>query len=152
MTKLLLRFAYRILKISWFIHRPLTVGVRVILVQEEKILLVRHTYQDAWYFPGGGVKRGETLEQAVRREAAEEAGVTLEKLSLFGVYTSFIDYKNDHIVVFFSDGFSFTGKSDHEIERVQFFSLSTLPEDLAPGCLHRVQEYQAGYLCNCGAW
>ena len=150
--KLMLRFAYRLMKISWFIRRPITVGVRVILIQGEKILLVRHTYQDAWYFPGGGVKRGETLEEAVRREAQEEAGVSLEKLSLFGVYTSFIEHKNDHIVVFFSDAFSLTGKSDREIERIEFFSLSRLPEDLAPGCLHRVQEYQARLLCNYGAW
>ena len=42
--------------------RAKTLGVRV-LVQAEagRVLLVRHTYLDGWYLPGGGVDGGETL-------------------------------------------------------------------------------------------
>jgi 8-oxo-dGTP pyrophosphatase MutT (NUDIX family) len=150
--KTLLRVAYRIMRVFWFFRRPLTVGVRILLIRGDAVLLVRHTYQDAWYFPGGGVKRGERLDQAIRREAAEEAGVILGALTLFGAYTSFTEFKNDHIIVFISDAFSLTGKSDREIERVQFFPLNTLPHDLSPGCFRRIQEYQAGKLGEFGAW
>jgi 8-oxo-dGTP pyrophosphatase MutT (NUDIX family) len=150
--KSLLRLAYRLLRVSWFVRRPITLGVRVLLIRDNHILLVRHTYQDAWYFPGGGVKKGETLERAIRREASEEAGAKLENLALFGVYTSFTEYKNDHIVVFACDAFSVTGESDREIEYVQFFPLDRLPADLAPGCLRRVQEYVAGKWSNYGTW
>jgi 8-oxo-dGTP pyrophosphatase MutT (NUDIX family) len=150
--KRLLRLAYRLLMVYWFIRRPITVGVRVILVHQKRVLLVRHTYQDAWYFPGGGVKQGETLEEAIRREAAEEAGLSLGELALFGVYTSFHEYKNDHITVFTCDEFQQSGKKDREIELVQFFALDELPADLAPGCRRRMQEYLAGTRGNYGAW
>ena len=76
--KTLLRMGYRMLRIYWFFRRPVTVGVRVVLIRAGTVLLVRHTYQDAWYLPGGGVKGGERLDQAIRREAQEEAGVSLK--------------------------------------------------------------------------
>jgi hypothetical protein len=56
------------------------------------------------------------------------------------------------VAVFYSEAFSLTGRSDKENERVQFFPLDTLPEDFSPGCLRRIQELQAGALCNYGAW
>lgn len=49
-------------------------SAKAILVREGKILLVRNTGQRGdWYcLPGGGQQFGETLEEAVRRECAEE--------------------------------------------------------------------------------
>jgi len=50
--------------------------VRVIVVSRGRILMVRHRDADGpfWILPGGGVRSGETLEQAAIREVREEAG------------------------------------------------------------------------------
>ena len=71
------RLLHRINRLRWRITKPITVGVRLLLVRERTVLLVKHTYHRRWYLPGGGVCKGETLEDAARREAAEELGATL---------------------------------------------------------------------------
>jgi len=58
---MLVKMAYRLAQLYWFTVRPVTLGVRVLMVSDEKVLLVRHSYQQAWFLPGGGVKRGETV-------------------------------------------------------------------------------------------
>ncbi len=89
-----MRLLYQLDRLRLYITRPITVGVRLILTNDQSILLVKHTYQQHWYLPGGGVKKGETLEQTARREMAEEVGAKLGRLRLFGVYTNFYEYKN----------------------------------------------------------
>ena len=114
------RVRYRLARLWWSIAKPITVGVRVLLIQEGKLLLVRHTYQDAWYLVGGRVEGGETLEQAIRREAKEEVGAELGSLTLLGVYTNFNEGKSDHVIVFVCTDFALSGVTDREIERLAF--------------------------------
>jgi 8-oxo-dGTP pyrophosphatase MutT (NUDIX family) len=113
---------------------------------------VRHTYHDAWYLVGGGVQGGETLEQAARREAAEEVGAELGVLYLFGVYSNFYEGKSDHIVVFVCTDYALSGVTDQEIERLDFFGLQDLPEGTSPGTRRRVREYLKGETKCSGAW
>lgn len=56
--------------------------VRAVVVSDSgEFLLVRpHGYREGqWTLAGGGVEHGETPHQAMRREIAEELGVTLEE-------------------------------------------------------------------------
>lgn len=138
------RVFYGITRLIWRITKPITVGVRLILERDGAILLVKHTYDRHWYLPGGGVRKGETLEKAARREASEEIGAELGDLHLVGVYTNFYEYKNDHIVVFSCDDFVLTGKIDHEIEGFNFFRFDGMPDGVSPGTLRRIQEYVRG--------
>ena len=140
----LARWRYKIANAWWWLTRPVTVGVRLIPVRDGRVLLVKHTYQDSWYLPGGMVERGETLEEAIRREAAEELGATLGTLRLFGVYTNFFQYKSDHVAVFVCEDFTLTGDTDREIERFDFFALDALPPDTSPGSRRRISEYLEG--------
>jgi len=140
----MLRLIYLIYRVYCFIFRPVTVGVRVMMIDKDRVLLVRHTYMDGWFMPGGGVKRGETLDQATRREAHEETGATLNNLSLVGAYTNFEEWKSDHNILFLSTNFTISGEHDLEIAEIRFFPLSALPANLISGHRRRLEEYQAG--------
>lgn len=140
----MLRLAYMALKLYWFFVRPLTLGVRIMLIQDGKVLLVHHTYIDGWFMPGGGVKRDETLDQAARREAREEVGAELNEISLVGAYSNFVELKSDHNILFFSNDFSLGGRHDREISEVRFFPLDALPEKLWPGHRRLLEEVRAG--------
>ncbi len=139
--RLALKGAYAGVRASWRIFHPITLGVRVILVHDGQVLLVRHTYRPGWFFPGGGIKRRETLENAARREALEEAGATIRALHLLGIYSSFTESKSDHVAVYTSTDFEITGHHDDEIAAVQWFPVDALPNDFSPGSRRRLEEF-----------
>jgi len=138
----MMRLIYLAYKVYCFFVRPVTLGVRMMLIQNNQVLLVRHTYIDGWFLPGGGVKRGETFEQAARREVKEEAGVEVQTLSFVGAYSHFKDLKSDHNIVFFSDQFTVNEKHDREIAEARFFPLDDLPETTYPSHLSKLEQYR----------
>jgi ADP-ribose pyrophosphatase YjhB (NUDIX family) len=131
-------------RVYCFIYRPVRIGVRTLMVKDDKVWLVRHTYLPGWFMPGGGLKRGETLEQAARREAHEETGAKLGEVTLMGVYSSFVEWKSDHAIVFICKDFTTTGQIDSEIAEVRAFPLNKLPHALWPSHRLRLEEYAAG--------
>ena len=57
------------------------VGVGAIVIKDSKILLVKRNKnpkKGQWAIPGGSVKLGETLQQAVEREIKEETGLVVQ--------------------------------------------------------------------------
>lgn len=120
-----------------------TLGARaIILNQNNQVLLVKHTYQPHWYIPGGGVKRGESIETALLRELKEEVGLTaIESLTLFGIYHHLYLNVNDYPVVYVIKKFSISETSSLEIEKTGWFDYDNLPEMTSPGTLRRLNEY-----------
>lgn len=143
---------YMIARFIWKLTKPVTAGARIILIYNNRVLLVKHTYQEQWYLPGGGIKKGETFEQAIRREIKEELGGQLEELKLFGVYNNFYESKNDHIVIFVCDKFSISGKTDREIESFDYFDINNLPSNISSGTKRRIEEYKNGDYGRFGKW
>ncbi|MFI5920172.1 NUDIX hydrolase [Streptomyces anulatus] len=84
------------------IHAADAVGITkhvvgaVIPDAEGKVLLLHRTADDylggLWELPSGGVDAGETLTEALRREVAEEAGLTVTAI---GAYLGHFDYLSD---------------------------------------------------------
>jgi 8-oxo-dGTP pyrophosphatase MutT (NUDIX family) len=81
------RVAYRVLWITSFVVPQRGGGVKCMLLDGGKALVVCHTYGTRrWDFPGGGMRRGEDPLAAMRRELREELGVELAgELRLLGV-------------------------------------------------------------------
>jgi 8-oxo-dGTP pyrophosphatase MutT (NUDIX family) len=141
MTGLHLRVAHDLRRAYWRLSRPLTLGVRGLALDGDRVLLVRHTYMAGWYLPGGGVERGEAVEEALRRELIEEVGLRFEGApALIGAYSNFHDYKSDHVLLFRVEGWTMAPKPNREIAEHRFFALTEPPPGTSPGTLRRIAE------------
>ena len=144
----LTRAAYRVYR-WWGRLRParLTVGVRALVIDgDERICLVRHTYRDGWFLPGGGVKTGESLVEAMSRELREETGIELPEAPqrVHGVYSSFREHKSDHIVVFVVREWEVGSTNSAEIAEVGFFAAGELPPGTSAATTRRIKELMTG--------
>lgn len=138
----------KVLQRYWRLSRGLTLGAQAALIDSDsRILLIRHTYRPGWHFPGGGVERGETIEQALTRELDEEACVALtEPAQLFSIYSNAAVFPNDHVALFVARSWRQLRepKPNHEIAEQRLFAASELPSDLNPGTGRRIAEILGG--------
>jgi len=72
--------------------KPVTplLTVDALIIFEGKLVLIRRRnppFKDSFALPGGFVEVGETVEEAVIREAKEETGLDIELIKLLGVYS-----------------------------------------------------------------
>jgi len=139
---------YRLYRLWSRLRRArLTVGVRALIIDgEDRVCLVRHTYRDGWFLPGGSVKVGESLVDAVRREVGEETGIGLPETPqrVHGVYSSFSEHKSDHIVVFVISDWEVGSRSSAEIAEVGFFAPNELPLGTSAATSRRIKEFVTG--------
>lgn len=139
------KFFWRNLKIKTF-------GARVILIDGEKVFLVKHRYGDLWVFPGGGVKKGEEIEDVAKREVYEESGLEIISFDkMLGVYTNKREGKDDTIKIFVSSNFKIGKKHNTflklmkfiEIKESGWFDLKNLPKNISRATNERLKEYMA---------
>lgn len=135
MLKTLIRTWYILVnplrKTYWFIFRPKTKGVKCLIENSERFLLTRLGYaHKKWTVPGGGVKKNETWEAAIRREVFEEVGITLGEIREIGEYNNVVEYKRDTVHVFHAIVPSAEFKIDGmEVVEAQWFSRTDFPAD-----------------------
>ncbi len=96
------------------------------------ILIKRKNPPSGWAIPGGFVDYGESLEDAVRREAKEETGLDIKLIRQFHTYS---DPKRDprhHTVsTIFIATAAGKPKAGDDAREVGIFNKDNLPEDIA---------------------
>lgn len=136
---------YLLRRTYWRLARPTTLGSRCLVLANNAVLLVRHTYRPNWYLPGGGVNRGESFVEAARREVREECGLVVHDLQLFHLYHSRNEGKSDHVALFVATAFDGVPRAaSPEIAEVSFAPLDNLPPDMSPATRRRILEYVNG--------
>lgn len=131
----------------WRVSRGMTLGVRGIATDAEgRVLLIRHTYVEGWFLPGGGVERGEVAHEALAREMAEEGGVEpIAPAVLLGVYSNAPRFPDDHVLVYrVTDWRACATASEGEIAERGFFPLDALPAGISKGTQARLGECFGG--------
>ncbi len=76
------------------------VRVGVVVLQDERILLVRQNNRDFWVLPGGTLEVGERLDACAVREIKEETNLDIVIEKLLGV-SDFVQPKGHTVDVFF---------------------------------------------------
>lgn len=64
--------------------------VGAVIIYQKKFLLCKRAIEPRkgfWTYPAGYLENKESLEQGVHREAAEEAGISIELIRLLGTYS-----------------------------------------------------------------
>lgn len=145
----------RSLQRYWRMSRGLTLGAQGAVIDSQgRFLLIRHTYRSGWHFPGGGVEKQETIEQALTRELSEEAGVVLEgRPDLFAIYANFKAFPGDHIALFLIRNWRqpVPPVPNREIADHAFFLPAALPGDIHPPTRQRISEI-LGETAPTGRW
>ncbi len=136
-----------LMQMWWRMTRSMTLGVRAIVENDAgEVLLVRHTYVDGWYLPGGGVERGETLIDALTKELAEEAGVApIGAPDWVGMFSNDASFKGDHVAVYHVRNWqNCGGEKAGEIAETGWFDPLSPPEGTTPGTQRRLAEAFSG--------
>lgn len=128
----------------WWFSRGMTLGVRCACMDENgHYVMVRHGYVDGWQFPGGGVEKGETIMEALRREAREEAGIIFEDdPEFFGFYYNEKTTRRDHVALYLCHAWRQVDnpESSFEIQEIARISPDMAEAELAPSAWRRLQE------------
>jgi ADP-ribose pyrophosphatase YjhB (NUDIX family) len=119
--------------------------VRAVVFDEthRAVFLIRHTYVPGWQLPGGGVERGETAEEALTRELAEEGNIAIAAPPrLVSLHFNRRSSQRDHVAFYLVTAFSQQSAKlpDREIAEAGFFPIDALPGETTPATRRRLAE------------
>jgi 8-oxo-dGTP pyrophosphatase MutT (NUDIX family) len=124
---------------------PVAFGVAgAILDAQGQVLLVRQTYMTGWRLPGGGIDRGEPVEEAMRRELHEEVGLSGGSARLYGIYSRKVWWVTHITALYIVEGATVDFRPNMEVRAIAWARPDAPPLDTAPGTARRLAELASG--------
>ena len=136
-------------------HAPIMTCACGVIIENDngEILLQKRQDNGRWAIIGGSMEMGESFEEAVKREAKEESGLSLGKLEVFKLLSGrkrIIEYPNGDVtfgpgIVFITKEFKGEIVNDpEEVMEHKFFKYTELPEELNAFDSDIILEWAAG--------
>jgi ADP-ribose pyrophosphatase YjhB (NUDIX family) len=120
-----------------------SVSVAGVVVRDDgRVLVVQRRDNGRWEAPGGVLELGETFEEGVRREVAEETGVDVVVEHLTGVYKNMV--RGVVSLVFRCRPVGGTPRETDEAQQVRWLMPDEIGERTAPAYAVRVHDAFAG--------
>jgi len=135
----------RALHIYWRFRRGMTLGVRALVLDDQnRVFLVKHSYVRGWHLPGGGVEVGETMLDSLARELMEEGNIEIRGTPvLHGAYFNAQVSERDHVTLYVVRDFHQEAPHNPTVEIIAtgFFAIDALPPDTTRATRARIAEY-----------
>jgi 8-oxo-dGTP diphosphatase len=115
---------------------PVSLKARLILIADEKVLLLKQTKPNGGNYTlvGGTIEQSEFAKACIIRESKEEAGIILSKNNLDLVHVLHKRSKSEHRIVLYFKATIFSGAprslEPDKFKGVSWFSMNELPDKL----------------------
>lgn len=120
-------------------YRNFHIAVGALITKGNKVLLHHRTDYDMWDLPSGGMKKGETIFQALKREVKEETGLNIKPIKITGVYQN---YRKGVIVLnFLVKVISGKLTKNEEADDFKYFDYQKLPKNFPSKQKERILDY-----------
>jgi len=116
------------------------IAVSALIFEEGRVLLAYRRDIDWWNLPGGGMEVGETVDEALCREVAEETGLEIEVEQLVGVYSK--PQKQEIVLTFRCHITGGTLTATEETRECRYFAPDALPTNTLPKHRQRIEDAQ----------
>jgi colanic acid biosynthesis protein WcaH len=116
-------------------------SVEAIIPKDNSLLFLRRKNSPAkgqWWFPGGRIRKGETLGEALYREVKEETGLEITESKFINVYSRIFDERHDIAIAYYCKC-----KGDQIIlndEHSEYKYFKNLPKSIHPYLIQVIQD------------
>ena len=138
---MLTSMAFRLHMMARAVISPAVLGVAgAVFDASGRVLLVRHSYAPGWQLPSGGVGRGEHPDAALRRELAEEVGLSGGSIHMVGFYARKAGWVSAPVAFYRIDDAVVDFRPNLEIRAICFADPLAPPDGTVPAARRRLAE------------
>lgn len=142
---MLTNMAFRLHMLARAVISPAVLGVAgAVFDKSGRVLLARHTYAPGWQLPSGGVGRGEHPDAAVRRELAEELGLSGGTIRLVGFYARKAGWVSAPVAFYRIDDAVVDFRPNLEVRAICFADPGAPPPGTSGAARRRLAELAGG--------